>query len=82
MPPSKCKKATLICHDAKLKYTFWQDDGWHLGFLNDYPDYWTQGTSKKDLVDHLKGLLIDLESDWFMNLETRRTQPVRHNEIY
>lgn len=68
MPPSKCKKATFICTDAKLKYTFWRDHKWYLGFLNDYPDYWTQETSREDLVDQLKGLLTDLESDWFMNL--------------
>jgi len=45
-----------------LKYTFWQDGDFHLGFLNEYPDYWTQGTSKEDLLDNLRGLLTDLES--------------------
>ena len=45
-----------------LKYTFWQDGDFYLGFLNEYPDYWTQGTSKEDLLEHLKGLLVDLES--------------------
>ena len=64
-----------------LKYTFWQDGEFFLGFLNDYPDHWTQGTSKEDLEDQLKGLLIDLESDWYMNLETKQAQPVHHNEI-
>lgn len=29
----------------------------------DYPDYRTQGTSKKDLVENLKSLLEDIESD-------------------
>jgi predicted RNase H-like HicB family nuclease len=45
-----------------LKYTFWQDGDFFLGFLNDYPDYCTQGTSKKDLMENLKDLLTDLES--------------------
>ena len=45
-----------------LKYTFWQDGDFFLGFLNDYPDYWTQGTSKEDLLESLKDLLTDLES--------------------
>ncbi len=45
-----------------LKYTFWQDGDFYLGFLNEYPDYWTQGTSKEDLLDNLRGLLTDLES--------------------
>jgi len=30
-----------------VSYTFWQDDQYFLGFLNDFPDYWTQGTPKK-----------------------------------
>ena len=45
-----------------VSYTFWQDDNFFLGFLNEYPDYWTQGTSKEDLLESLKGLLTDLES--------------------
>ncbi len=45
-----------------VKYTFWQDGDFYLGFLNEYPDYWTQGTSKEDLLENLKDLLTDLES--------------------
>jgi len=45
-----------------LKYTFWQDGEFFLGFLNDYPDYWTQGYSKEELLENLKDLLTDLES--------------------
>jgi predicted RNase H-like HicB family nuclease len=44
------------------KYTFWQVDDFYLGFLNEYPDYWTQGTSKEDLLENLRDLLTDLES--------------------
>lgn len=45
-----------------LRYTFWQDGEFFLGFLNDYPDYETQGYSKEDLVANLKELLKDVES--------------------
>jgi len=45
-----------------LKFTYWKDDNFYLGFLNDYPDYQTQGLSKEDLVNNLKSLLADLES--------------------
>ena len=44
------------------KFTFWQDGECYLGFLNDYPDYQTQAMSKEELVNNLKGLLVDLES--------------------
>lgn len=46
----------------KLKYTFWQDGEFFLGYLNDYPDYQTQGSSKEELLENLKDLLSDLES--------------------
>ncbi len=31
--------------------------------LNDYPDYETQGYTKEELVENLRGLLVDLESN-------------------
>ncbi|HET8925556.1 MAG TPA: type II toxin-antitoxin system HicB family antitoxin [Candidatus Acidoferrum sp.] len=45
-----------------LKFTYWKDDAYYLGFLNDYPDCHTQGMSKEELVSNLKDLLADLES--------------------
>jgi predicted RNase H-like HicB family nuclease len=39
------------------KFTYWQeDDGMFLGYLNDYPDHWTQGESLQDLKEHLRDL--------------------------
>ena len=45
-----------------LKFTYWKDGDYYLGFLNDYPDYETQGISKEKLVSNLKDLLVDIES--------------------
>ncbi len=45
-----------------IKFTFWQDGEFFLGFLNEYPDYLTQAGSKDELVDNLRDLLVDLES--------------------
>jgi len=42
------------------KYIYWQDQGRWLGYLQDYPDYWTQGESFKDLQAHLLDLYRDL----------------------
>lgn len=40
-----------------VKYTFWEEaDGTFLGYLNDFPDHWTQGESLKDLQAHLRDL--------------------------
>ncbi len=44
------------------KFTYWQDGDYYLGFLNDYPDYQTQGMTKEELVNNLRDLLADLES--------------------
>jgi hypothetical protein len=46
-----------------LEYTFWQDGEFFLGHLNAYPDYETQGLSKEELIENLKDLLLDLESE-------------------
>lgn len=38
----------------KAKVTYWREsDGKYLGYLNDYPDHWTQG---EDLKKHLRNL--------------------------
>jgi len=45
-----------------IKFTYWQDGEYFIGYLNDYPDYRTQGFSKEELVENLKYLLKDIES--------------------
>ena len=38
----------------KQKITYWKEsDGNYLGYLNDYPEYWTQGENLEDLKAHL-----------------------------
>ena len=45
-----------------MKFVYWQADGAWLGYLQDYPDYWTQGESLEDLKEHLKDLYSDISS--------------------
>jgi predicted RNase H-like HicB family nuclease len=45
-----------------VKYVYWQEDNSWLGYLEEYPDYWTQGDSLDDLLAHLKDLFFDLTS--------------------
>lgn len=45
-----------------VRFIYWQDDDAWLGYLQDYPDYWTQGRTLDDLKDHLKDLYQDLTS--------------------
>ncbi len=44
----------------KLEYTYWQDGDHFIGYLREFPDYWTQGESLADLEDHLRDLYLDL----------------------
>jgi len=46
-----------------LEYTFWQDGEFFLGHLDEYPDYETQAYSKDEILENLKDLLTDLESN-------------------
>ena len=46
-----------------MKYTYWKEDNYYIGYLNDYPDYHTQALSKEELIDSLKDILKDIESD-------------------
>ena len=43
-----------------IKYVRWEDEGGWIGYLQEYPDYWTQGESSEDLLEHLKDLYLDL----------------------
>jgi predicted RNase H-like HicB family nuclease len=45
-----------------VRYVHWEQDGDWLGYLADYPDYWTQGESLEDLKEHLKDLYADVTS--------------------
>lgn len=45
-----------------VRYTYWQDGSMWLGYLEEYPDYMTQGDSIEDLQENLKDLHEELTS--------------------
>ncbi len=50
------------------QFVYWQEDDMWLGYLQDYPDCWTQGMSLEELRENL--------------LDIRISQPIpRHREI-
>src|SRR5205823_2104297 len=54
-------RAQMYFHAMKgLRYVYWQDGEFWLGYLEDYPDYMTQGESLQDLQEHLRDLYADL----------------------
>jgi len=46
----------------KVKFVYWQDGEWWLGYLEEYPDYVTQGESLEELKENLRDLYRDLSS--------------------
>jgi len=45
-----------------MRYIYWQDEGMWLGYLEEYPDYMTQGESIEELQDNLKDIYKELTS--------------------
>ena len=44
----------------QLTYTYWEaKEGGYIGYLNQYPDYWTQG----DNIEELEKMLVSLHGD-------------------
>ena len=43
-----------------VKYVYWQGEEVWLGYLEDYPDYWTQGETVEELEDNLRDIYGDL----------------------
>ena len=44
------------------KYVYWQEEEMWLGYLEEYPDYWTQGQSREELQENLKDIFQELTS--------------------
>ena len=48
----------------KTQFTFWKErDGRYLGYLNAYPDHWTQGESLEDLKEQFQDLYHTFSSE-------------------
>lgn len=47
---------------STTKYTYWKDAEMWLGYLEEFPDYWTQGESLNELRENLKELYQELTS--------------------
>jgi predicted RNase H-like HicB family nuclease len=58
------------------RYVFWQDGETWLGYLEEFPDYWTQGADREDLQEHLKDLYKDLTSGEISNVRRVASLPV------
>ncbi len=44
------------------KYVYWEDQGMWVGYLEEYPDYMSQGESLEELKENLKDIFNELSS--------------------
>jgi predicted RNase H-like HicB family nuclease len=47
----------------KVKIVYWQDGDFWIGYLQDYPDYMTQGETFEELQENLKDIYDDIIGD-------------------
>lgn len=45
----------------KIKFVYYQEDEMWVGWLEEYPDYRTQGTTLDELKENLKDIYHDLK---------------------
>ena len=43
-----------------IRYVYWKDGDVWLGYLEDYPDYMTQGMTLEELGENLKDIYADI----------------------
>jgi len=44
------------------KYTYWQEGGMLVGYLEEYPDYMTQGDTLDELEENLRDIYKELST--------------------
>jgi len=48
----------------EMPYTYWEgEDGWLVGYLNEYPEQWTQGKDIKELEEMLLDLYANIQEE-------------------
>ena len=52
----------------KQKYIYWKDEDTWLGYLEEFPDYWTQGKTQDELKENLVDLYKELSSGTIPNV--------------
>jgi predicted RNase H-like HicB family nuclease len=52
-----------------IRYVYWQDSEMWLGYLEEYPDYQTQGESLEELQENLKDIYADVTSGAIPNVK-------------
>jgi predicted RNase H-like HicB family nuclease len=52
----------------RKKYIYWKEDDMWLGYLEEFPNYWTQGETEKELKENLVDIYKELTSGSIPNV--------------
>ena len=44
----------------EIRYIYWQSDDMLLGYMEEYPDYWTQGSTQEELEENLADIYTEV----------------------
>ncbi len=55
-------------HMETKKYVYWQDEEMWIGYLEEYPDYWTQAETEDELKENLVDIYKELTSGAISNV--------------
>jgi predicted RNase H-like HicB family nuclease len=55
----------------KEAYIYWHDEEMWLGYLEEHPDYWTQGENEDELRENLIDIYKELTSGSIPNVRRR-----------
>ena len=63
---------------TELQYSYWEGEGgWLVGYLNDYPDQWTQG---KDIAE-LEEMLFDLYENFREEAKRKKERVMKSGKL-
>jgi predicted RNase H-like HicB family nuclease len=51
-----------ISQIMELKFKYWKDRNFWVGYMELFPDYWTQGETEEELQSNLRELYTELTS--------------------
>jgi len=46
----------------KIRFIYWKEENMWIGYLEEYPDYWTQGENIEELKENLRDIYKELSS--------------------
>ena len=48
---------------TEIQFTYYKGEKYFVGWMEDYPDYWTQGETLDELRENLRDILGDIKAE-------------------